>query len=519
MLAARGIKEPGEICQEMCDMPGADTGEAGRASSLLSELVKKKKRWCVLGNYDADGMCATSLATLALESLEIKPTWLLTHRDHDHRSVDPTLVKRAKDEGSDILLIVDGGTNAVEGIKLAKELGMTVVVTDHHPADDKLCCMADAVVNPQMEGSGLPANFMCGTAVTLVLVREIYRRLGTRKRASRFVDLAAIATMSDLMPMDDLYNRSLVMAGIDLIRKGRCRPVIKAILRDRHSSCCPSDLNIRIGPLLNSAHRTAHAEIGVDALLAEDISAARYLADDLDNLNRERRLQSARILEESASMMLGASGNGAVIFKESWNINYLGLVASKLADKLGMPVVLLGSHNNETRGSARSVHGICLLQVLDAIREKEPGLLGVSGGHPYAAVVRIKGDIALFEKMFNKYCGKFATNKTTCDVMIDGRPTADELCDGSLSQLNKIPWGQDEFPKPRFVGEFKVMACMPARRANGYIHELSLDGVVFRAYNRTKLGEPGTMRSLCYSVSADNFCCDKPFIHPIATYQ
>lgn len=517
VLAARGISEPDDISFDICNLPGVDGGEAARAAGLMAELVKEDRKWCILGDYDADGMCAVALSVLALDALGVEAGWLLSHRDHEHRSMDPVLVRKAREMGADVIVSVDGGTDSHEGVRLAKELGMTVVVTDHHPPPASWSKPdADALVNPHIEGNGLPSKGLCGTTVMLALVRELFRRTGTRQRASRFIDIAAIATMSDVMPMDDRVNRSIVMAGVEAIRRGRCRPVIKEMLDGKNAGCCPSDLNFRIGPLLNSAHRMSSAEIGVNALLAEDIYSARSIADELRTLNRNRRLQSAMIADEAVAQLDGSDPRGAVAFKAGWNVSMLGLVAGNLVDRLGVPVAVLTEHLGRVRGSMRSTQGVSLLEVIDAINGEEPGLLGESGGHPYAAGVRVKGDVGRFRELFDSCCGRMSNGSgvNPREAVLDGCPTVEELSDGSARQLNEIPWGQEEFPKPRFEGEFTVRSVMPCRRGNGFFHELELDGTVVKAYHRREIGKPGTARRMSYSVSEDSYNCDMPFIHP-----
>ena len=517
VLAARGINEPDDIQMNMGDLPGVKGGSAERAASLLADKAREGKKWCILGDYDADGMCATALAKLTLDALGIESDWLLSHRDHTHRSMDPSMVKKAKDLGAEVILTVDGGTNSADSVSLAKKLGMTVVITDHHPLLSGQLPDADAIVNPHLDDNGLPSAGLCGTVVMLALARELFRKTGSKHRAGKFIDLAAIATMTDVMPMDKRFNRSVVMAGIDSIRKGRCRPVIKAILGDKYPYCYPSDLNFQIGPMLNSAHRISNAELGVKALLADDISTARRLADELNNLNRERRLHSSRIYEEADAQLNGFAGHGAVAFQNSWNLSIMGLVANKLVDKLRVPVAMLCEHDGMVRGSMRSVSEVSLLDVLDGIKLDSPELLGVCGGHPYAAGIRLNGSVERFRELFDSHCERLKNQGSTArPIMVDGSPTAEELSDGSVRQLNEIPWGQDEFPKPRFEGRFTVRSSKPTRRGNGFFHELELDGTVLKAYHSQLIGNPGTTIEMSYFVTADNANANKPFIHPVA---
>ena len=518
VLAARGINEPDDIQMNMCDLPGIKGGSAEKAATLLAEKSMLDKKWCILGDYDADGMCSTALAKLTLDALGVESDWLLSHRDHSQRSVDPSMVKKAKDMGAKVIITVDGGTNSAESIALAKELGMTVVITDHHPLSiNGKIPDADAIVNPQLDGNGLPSAGMCGTVVMLALARELFRKTGSKHRAGKFIDLAAIATMTDVMPMDDRFNRSVVMAGIDSIRKGRCRPAIKAILGVRYPYCYPSDLNFQIGPMLNSAHRISNAELGVKALLADDIATARRLADELSHLNRERRLHSSRIYEEADALLLGFAGHGAVAFNASWNPSIMGLVANKLVDKLRVPVAMLCEHEGVVRGSMRSVSHVSLLDVLDGVQSDSPDLLGECGGHPYAAGVRLNGTVERFRELFDSHCERLANQGSAArPLMVDGSPTVEELSDGSVRQLNEIPWGHDEFPKPRFEGRFTVLSSKPTRRGNGFFHELELDGTVVKSYHSQIIGKPGTTIQMSYSVSADNANANMPFIHPAA---
>ena len=513
VLAARGVCDHKELSPDLASLPGLDDGAAATAASLFADAVKANKHICIIGDYDADGMCGTALAKLALDSMDIKTSWLLSSRSHVERGLDPSLVNQAHALGAQMLVTVDNGTNAFNGVARARELGMQVIITDHHLPDKNQIVSADAIANPRLPGSGLPTTNMCGTAVMLTIIREVFRQCGAKHRAGRYSDLAAVATMTDVMPLNDCFNRMLVLAGTEAIRKGRCRTVFKAMLAERRHSCQPRYLNFRLGAMLNAAQRMDKPELGVNALLADDITTARHAANELESLNRERRSLSDQTLEEAMATLGHEPVPALVIYQAHWNLSIVGLVASHLADRLGVPTAILCKHDNKLRGSLRGIPNVPVHTVLANIEREAPGLLGRWGGHELAAGIQLAGDLEEFRHRFTAHCSQYLKGHDQPPIWVDGNPDVEELTDGSVGQLQVMPWG-NAFPQPQFVGTFTIEESRPTMKGNGFLYKLALQDEVFNGWNRVPIGKTGETLDIVYTAASDNFNPKQPFILP-----
>lgn len=515
ILAARNVTGPADIDPNLVDLPSVNGGSSGAAAGVLAKAVQEHKHICVIGDYDADGMCATALAVQALQAIDTKVSWLLSGREHAERSLDPVLVNQAIDQGAQLILSVDGGTSAHAGVRAARDRDVPVVVTDHHlPDGDGTPCAAAAIANPLLDDSGLPSKHACGAAVVMLVLREVYRQCSATRRIGSLINLVAVATVADMMPLDDVFNRKVVMAGLDQIRKGRCRPAFKAMLWKGAGQCTARTVGYTLAPQLNAANRMGKPHLGVEALLTDNMNTARQLVAQLSNLNRQRRLLDNKATQQAFDLVDGEPGKAIVVHQPNWHHGIIGIVANRLADFYDQPAIALCGSPGDLRGSGRTARNISVHAILKAVAAEEPELLGKWGGHAAAAGVRVVGDLQRFRELFQHHTLQQANQDPEHPVrLFDGTLNRADLCDGSFQHLANIPWGKN-FPPPLFSGEFVITESSPAANGRGFNHKLSFQDLNFPAWSRTHLGRAGQVASLLYQVTLDSHNPGQLFILP-----
>lgn len=517
VLAARGINCASKLDPDLAGLPGLAEGEGTKAVHMLAEAVRERRHVCVIGDYDADGMCAIVVAVKALEGLDTRVSWLVGGREYPERSLDPSLVNKAADMGADLLVTVDGGTSAHAGVAAAKKRKLKVIVTDHHKPDDEGPAPADALVNPVLEpmlddGEGVNAN-LCGAAVALLLMRELYRHLGSEKRVGHLLDLVAIATVADVMPLDDVLNRKLVMNGLGLIRKGRCRNVFKSLLRSDIRSCDTNAISFKLAPLLNAANRLGKPHLGVEALLAGDSHSAGRLAGELVSHNRSRKMLSHRV-STAAIAAVDDPELPIVVHDEDWHEGVIGIAANNLTSEFNQPAIVLGGKPGEIRGSARSAGGVSMHEALSAVAAADPELLERWGGHEHAAGLKLRGSVERLRELLREHCVVESGEKRRT-WSTDGELGEGELAAGSFERLSQIPWGRN-FRAPSFVGDFSIEEAMPSGN-HGFRYRLNhlTDGKTLPAWSRSSLGRAGEAVRLLYEVLLDRKDSSGLFLIPL----
>jgi single-stranded-DNA-specific exonuclease len=427
-----------------------------------------------------------------------------------------------------LIVTVDNGVASVAGVAAAKARGIKVIVTDHHlPGEQLPDC--DAMVNPNLAGDPFPSKMLAGVGVMFYLLLALRARMresgwfaaqpaehaqgrvlvntgdqDDRKNAvpdlSSLLDLVALGTVADLVPLD-FNNRVLVEAGLQRMRSGRACAGITALVeagRRSVATLCASDLGFVVGPRLNAAGRLEDMRLGVECLLTDDVDRARHHAAQLDAINRERRdLQAAMVAE--AEVMVAGLGQvdavGVALFEPSWHAGVIGLVASKLKERLHRPVVAFAPASEDDtenlRGSCRSIAGFHIRDALAAIDARQPGLIERFGGHAMAAGLSLKSaDYPRFAAAFDAIARELIEPERLQSVLY----TDGELPPGAVTlalarQLRAAgPWGQ-AFPEPLFDNLFdcaswKVMGGTHLRLQlrdprDGALH----DAVIFNAYH------------------------------------
>lgn len=478
-LAARGLTHPDEASLDIRSMlPPTELKNAGLAAELLADAIQGNKKIVIIGDYDCDGATATSIGFIGLQLLGAKPvSYLIPDREKDGYGLSKNLVDRAIQSGADLIITVDNGISAMEAVDYAKSAGIQVIVTDHHLPGKELP-KADCVVDPSQPGDTFKSKSIAGCGVifyVLIALRSELRKRGvfdqkTQPNLMCLIDLVALGTVADVVPFDQ-NNRILVKKGLENIRKGFLRPGIAALLcksKRNANSLSSTDLAFAIAPRINAAGRLGNMEIGIQCLLASDINVAAQYAEQLDSLNNDRKQLEKDGLEE-AMQALGdldiEESSSLCVFRESWHLGVIGLVASRLRERIYRPTFCfglsneVGSNGEEIKGSGRSIPGIHLRDVLDAVDKREPGLILKFGGHAQAAGLTIrKEDFKRFKQVFDEEVSNFASDDVFQETLeTDGELTGGDLYNANLVRnIREYVWGQN-FPEPVFMNRFKVI--------------------------------------------------------------
>ncbi len=471
---ARGIDDPGELdlsLDRLCkpsDLPGLEA-----AVDLLSE--DRDRSILVVGDYDVDGATATALAMLGLRTLGwTHVEYLIPNRLTHGYGLSETLVEEILYNRPDLILTVDQGTTSHEGIQYARAHGIKVLVTDHHLPGVELPT-ADALVNPNLPGSTFQARTLAGVGVLFYVLIALRARLRSGcPPSTRFpllaawLDLVALGTVADLVPLDR-NNRILVSQGLRRIRQGQSRPGLQALIevsRKQAATITEEDLAFAVAPRLNAAGRLADMRLGVECLLAEDPETAGALARALDEINQRRRSVQEEVEVDALKQVVqntlcdAPDGPGCVLFDPNWHLGVLGLIASRIKDQLHRPVFALAlAPDGEIKGSARSIPGIHIRDVLVTLDARHPHLLKQFGGHAMAAGLTLNAGVSV-EEFRAGLEGVLEPYRSACSlgprILTDGLLPISEITLKLASAIAEGgPWGAG-FPKPVFEGRFLV---------------------------------------------------------------
>jgi single-stranded-DNA-specific exonuclease len=482
VLLARGVQDPSALNLALGGLhaPG-DLGGIAAAARLLADAIVEERSVLVVGDFDADGATGTALAMLALAAMGCaRPGFRVPNRFEFGYGLTVPLVETLAAAPPDVLVTVDSGIACLEGVRRARDLGSRVIVTDHHLPGAQLP-EAHAIVNPNCPGDAFPSKCLAGVGVMFYLlgaVRAALRERGwfgqgrAEPNLAQFLDLVALGTVADLVPLDR-NNRILVRQGLERIRRGQARPGLMALLRlggrdYRYASA--ADLGFAVGPRLNAAGRLEDMAAGIRCLLSDDPNEAMRLATQLDELNRQRQNLQEQMQTEAMAQVrtllarLDAQPLPAALclFDEAWHQGVVGLVASRVKDAVHRPVIAFAPESDGAallKGSARSVRGLHIRDVLAWVDAQRPGLMRAYGGHAMAAGLSLDRERladfrdALTEAVAAVLDGDVLSN----ELWIDGELAGDELGLPLAAELERLgPWGQ-RFPEPVFAGVFDVV--------------------------------------------------------------
>lgn len=479
IYSARGITSPADldISLERLHPVGTLEGIAPAVDLLLEH--RSGGRIVVIGDFDADGATSTALMIRALTAWGFASVdFLVPNRFEFGYGLTPGIVALAALRFPTLIVTVDNGISSMAGVSEARARGIAVLITDHHLPGAEIPD-ANVIVNPNLPGSRFGSRALAGVGVAFYVMAAVKHRLDEHRLtpagapgAAEFLDLVALGTVADVVPLD-ANNRVLVSQGLNRIRCGRCVAGIRALLEiatRRTADLTASDLGFAVAPRLNAAGRLDDMSIGIRCLLTDDPGEARTLAEKLNALNLERRAIEARMQLDALAAVhrLTQTGpralqrSGVCLFDESWHQGVVGLVASRVKDRLRRPVIAFAlAADAQLRGSARSVPGIHIRDVLDSIATRLPGLLDKFGGHAMAAGLSLeRARLDDFARAFDAEVGRWAARIAGADTIeTDGELTVQEIALETAHALRAGgPWGQ-AFPEPCFDGIFTIRNC------------------------------------------------------------
>lgn len=472
LYAARGITDKNELDYELKSLlPPASLTNALDAAQMLADAIEAEAKLLIIGDYDCDGATATAVGMRALKALGADVDFLLPDRFKLGYGLSPEIVDLAAQQSPDLIITVDNGIASLEGVARAQQHGIATLITDHHLPAETLPA-ADCIVNPNQPGCDFPSKNIAGVGVMFYVMLALRAELRERGYFSErpepnfadLLDLVALGTVADVVKLDR-NNRILVSQGLKRMRAGRLQAglaaLFKAAGRDPRRATA-FDLGFLLGPRLNAAGRLADMRLGVECLITDDPTRALQIAQQLDNFNRERREIEADMQAQALHLLdntdFDDSAAGIALFDDSWHEGVIGILASRIKEKLHRPVFAFApSEGGIIKGSGRSIPGLHLRDALDLVAKRAPGLLVRFGGHAMAAGATLRdGDFERFQVLFAEVANELLDPADlTRTLETDGA-----LEDGYISLetarlLENEIWGQG-FPAPLFVDEFEV---------------------------------------------------------------
>ena len=472
ILARRGVQSEQELELKLKHLLAPSLKGLDTAVELIDQAIDQQQKIVIIGDYDADGATSTALMVLVLQEMGAVVEYLVPDRFKYGYGLTPKIAELAKQSYQpDLLITVDNGISSHAGVETAQALGMQVIITDHH-LTTKPTPSAEAVVNPNQLGCDFPSKALAGVGVAFYVLAKLSSHRAQQGKSSskvtQYLDLVALGTYADVASLD-YNNRILVDAGLKRIQQYQCRAGILALLdiakRDA-ASLRAQDLGFVIGPRINAAGRMESMRIGIECLLAPDLATAYPIAQQLNQLNVERRQVEAEMKQQAISALqhvqLQADSLPAalVMFDEQWHQGVIGIVAGRLKEQFHRPSLVFAPDEDgiHIKGSARSIEGIHIRDTIEQVAEQYPHLVSHFGGHAAAAGLTLKKDnFDEFKTVFIQSIAEMDENLFQATLWTDGELTDASLHLETLDWIDRLgPWGQ-KFPIPQFEGRFKVM--------------------------------------------------------------
>lgn len=474
VYANRGVPDEGELQYQLVRLHPPQLKGLPAALDLLLLAREAQSRIVIVGDFDADGATSTALAVRCLRAMGYRQVeFLVPNRFEFGYGLTPEIVEVAAQNKPDLIITVDNGISSIEGVARARSLGIKVLITDHHlPAT--ILPEADAIVNPNQPGCEFVSKAAAGIGVIFYVMSALRTRLrdagwfddSAAPNLAQYLDLVALGTVADVVPLD-YNNRILVAQGLKRMRAGHACPGIQALLAvagRSPSQISAADLGFAVGPRLNAAGRLDDMSLGIRCLLADNLGEAQQLAQELDQLNRDRRaietLMQKEALSALADMSTQLQGDlpcGVCLYREDWHQGVIGILASRIKDRLHRPVIVFADDDNGgLKGSGRSISGLHLRDALDQVAARSPGLLSKFGGHAMAAGLSLeKAKLPEFSELFAHVVSECLGPRGVQPIINSDGPLQPEELNLTLAeQLHSGgPWGQ-AFPEPQFDGEF-----------------------------------------------------------------
>lgn len=474
-LSARGIRDASELAQDWKSMlPPAMLEGTREAAERLALARERGERVTVVADYDCDGATACAVAIRGLGMMGVKADYFVPHRVHHGYGLSCAVVDllAARTPRPDVLLTVDNGVSSAEAVRHAAELGIDVIVTDHHLPGAELP-PAVCIVNPNLADSAFPSKALAGVGVmyyVLLALRALLRERGvytqqTQPRLDALVDLVALGTVADVVKLDK-NNRILVAQGLNRIRLGRTHAGISALFAvagKKPEAAGVRDFGFALGPRINAAGRLDTMENGIECLLADDPVVALDYARSLNDFNAARQELETE-MQQAAETALSCCNVDSLatltLYGGRFNEGVVGLVASRLKEKVNRPTIVFApTDDGALKGSGRSIAGVHLRDALDLVSKALPGAVLRFGGHAMAAglTLRSEGDLPAFRDAFEKAVRSMVDASVFERVIYtDGGLAPDEITERLVQAIDSQIWGQG-FDAPVFANEFRVV--------------------------------------------------------------
>lgn len=526
VYAMRGAQSLEQARPKLAHLHPPDTmGGLDAATSLLADAIARDAHIVVVGDFDCDGATACAVGVRGLRMLGARRvSYAVPNRIVHGYGLTPAMVDEIAPMAPDVIVTVDHGIACHAGVSAAKGRGWTVVVTDHHLPGEALP-PADAIVDPNVRGDGFASKALAGVGVIFYVLLALRRRLrdagafaGDPPDLAQLLDLVAVGTVADLVPLDP-NNRALVAAGLRRIRAGQACAGLRALAevaqRDL-SRLSASDIGYAMGPRINAAGRLEDMSLGIECLLADDLSRAREIAATLNDINGERRAVQQQMVDEAELALArvelpgGALPPAVCLMDAEWHPGVVGLVASRIKEQLHRPVVAFAPASPGSpllRGSARSIPGFHIRDALATVSARKPALVERFGGHAMAAGLTLRADaFAEFSSaLLDVASAALTSDLLQAEILSDGELAPAELSRTCAEAIRDGgPWGQ-AFPEPHFDGEFQVLST----RIVGQRHlrmELGLGALRLNAIEFGGANEPPPPRvRIAYRLEPDDY--------------
>ncbi|MDP8567598.1 single-stranded-DNA-specific exonuclease RecJ [Methylophilus aquaticus] len=471
LMAARGVVSADSQQQALPHLikPEALLG-CSQMATLLADAILQKKRILIVGDYDADGATATCVAMLGLQTMGAQVDFLVPNRFEYGYGLTPEIVALAAQQQPDVILTVDNGIASIEGVAAAKQIGLQVLITDHHlPAEQTP--VADCIVNPNQRGCAFPSKHLAGVGVMFYVLIALRAELKQRGMLAEnavhlagLLDLVALGTVADLVRLDS-NNRILVAQGLKRIRQGHACPGILAILKlagREPSQVNAQDLGFYLGPRINAAGRLDDMAIGIRCLLAKTDEEAMRYARQLHALNAERKQIEAEMQWDAMADLQSdfqASQYTISVYQPDWHQGVIGILASRIKERYHRPVIAFADASDGLiKGSGRSIPGLHLRDALDLVTKRSPDIIVKFGGHAMAAGLTIRmHDFVRFQQIFEQVVKSLISAEILQEVLeMDGPLALQEMTLGTAELLANEVWGQG-FPQPVFYDRFEIL--------------------------------------------------------------
>ena len=475
LYAARGVQTQAELDKSLARLiPYQQLKGIDAAVDLLVVALEQRQRILIVGDFDADGATASTVGMLGLRLLGAAHVdYLVPNRFEYGYGLTPEIVEVALTRSPQLLITVDNGISSIEGVAAAKKAGLSVLVTDHHLPGNELPA-ADAIVNPNQPGCEFASKSLAGVGVifyVLIALRARLNSLGWYQNSkapniAELLDLVALGSVADVVPLD-ANNRILVHQGLERIRAGRARPGLKAILevakRD-YSRITSTDLGFILGPRLNAAGRLDDMSLGIECLLTDDANAAREMAQQLDDMNQDRKSIEQGMQREALAQLkelpVDSMPFGLCLFDPQWHQGVIGILASRLKERYFRPTFAFADAGDGLlKGSGRSVAGFHIRDALSVVAAQHPDLIAKYGGHAMAAGLTLPAsNFEVFSQAFDAEVRRqLREEDLTGRMLSDGSLAVEEFhLELARALRNAGPWGQ-HFPEPLFHGVFQLV--------------------------------------------------------------